>query len=248
MVLTRETKEEIQMSINHAVSNILKSDNFIHQIVQKVSDAVIKTLDEKFQILESSVAELKADFNVMKHTLENQKKTAEDIVQKSQTIENMFHKMEQKDKKINALETRLDEMDQACRFANLRIFNLKEDNQENIRDDIIELFNAKMSLKLTANDFEVCHRVGQKEEGKNRGVFIKITSIEKRNLIYAKKKHLKGTGVVVREDLTSLRAELLRKTIEKIGLRNVWTENGKIFAIFNKKKVIIRNIEDFSDM
>nr|CAI5831867.1 unnamed protein product [Callosobruchus analis] len=161
----------------------------------------------------------------MKHTFENQKKAAEDIVQKSQTIENMFHKMEQKDKKINALETRLDEMDQACRSANLRIFNLKE-----------------------ANDFEVCHRVGRKEEGKNRGVFIKITSIEKRNLIYAKKKHLKGTGVVVREDLTSLRAELLRKAIEKIGLRNVWTENGKIFSIFNKKKIIIRNIEDFSDM
>nr|CAI5856774.1 unnamed protein product [Callosobruchus analis] len=83
MVLTRETKEEIQMSVNHAVSNILKSDNFIHQIVQKVSDAVIRTLDEKFQILESSVAELKTDCDVMKHTLENQKKAAEDSSKES---------------------------------------------------------------------------------------------------------------------------------------------------------------------
>nr|CAI5852591.1 unnamed protein product [Callosobruchus analis] len=161
----------------------------------------------------------------MKHTLENQKKAAEDIVQKSQTIESMLHKMEQKDKKIDALDTRLDEMDQARRSANLRIFNLKE-----------------------ANDFEVCHRVGRKEEGKNREIFVKIGSIEKRNPICAKKKHLKGTGVVVKEDLTSLRAELLRKAIEKVGLRNVWTENGKIFAIFNRKKIIVRNKEDFSDM
>nr|CAI5852592.1 unnamed protein product [Callosobruchus analis] len=105
-----------------------------------------------------------------------------------------------------------------------------------------------MSLKLTANDFEVCHRVGRKEEGKNREIFVKIGSIEKRNPICAKKKHLKGTGVVVKEDLTSLRAELLRKAIEKVGLRNVWTENGKIFAIFNRKKIIVRNKEDFSDM
>nr|CAI5856773.1 unnamed protein product [Callosobruchus analis] len=153
--------------------------------------------------------------------------------------------MEQKDKKIDALETRFDEIDQTRRSANLRIFNLKEDNQENIRNDIIELINAKMSLKLTANDFEACHRVGRKEEGKNRGIFVKIASIEKRNSIYAKKKLSKGTGVVVKEDLTSLRAELLRKAIEKIGLRNVWTENWKIFAILNRKKIIVRNIEDF---
>nr|CAI5866474.1 unnamed protein product [Callosobruchus analis] len=53
---------------------------------------------------------------------------------------------------------------------------------------LTELFNAKMSLKLTANDFEVCDRVGRKE-GKNRGIFVKIASTEKRNLIYAKKKH-----------------------------------------------------------
>nr|CAI5823236.1 unnamed protein product [Callosobruchus analis] len=112
----------------------------------------------------------------------------------------------------------------------------------------IDIQYGILAATKAVNASILCHRVGRKEEGKNRGVFIKITSIQKRNLIYAKKKHLKGTGVVVREDLTSLRAELLRKAIEKIGLRNVWTENGKIFAIFNKKKIIIRNIEDFSDM
>ncbi|VEN45520.1 unnamed protein product [Callosobruchus maculatus] len=174
-------------------------------------------------MLETSVAQLKADFNVMKHTFENQERVSLDIVQKGQTIESMLLKLEQKDKRINTLEIRLDEMDQACRSANLRIFNLKE-----------------------VNDFEVCHRVGRKEEGKNRPIFIKLVSIEKRNLIYGKKKHLKSTGVVVKEDLTSFIAELLRKTIEKIGLRNVWTENGKIFAIVNRWKIIVRNLEDLS--
>lgn len=43
------------------------------------------------------------------------------------------------------------------------------------------------------------------------------------------------------EDLTKSRVELFRKATEKLGLRKVWTEGGKILTISNN---IVAHIEN----
>lgn len=63
-------------------------------------------------------------------------------------------------------------------------------------------------------------------------------------IVMYRKKAWKGTNILENEDLNSIEANLLNKTIQKIGLRNVWTENGNIFAILDTNKTIIRNMDD----
>ncbi|KAG5872048.1 hypothetical protein JTB14_008340 [Gonioctena quinquepunctata] len=55
-----------------------------------------------------------------------------------------------------------------------------------------------------------------------------------------KKKLLKGTGIIIREDLTKSRVELLNDTISKFGLKQVWTESGKIYLIIDYKLYLPR--------
>nr|CAI5855643.1 unnamed protein product [Callosobruchus analis] len=125
-----------------------------------------------------------------------------------------------------ALEKQVDRLDQANRTCNLRLFNLKEND-----------------------DIQICYRVGKKEENKPRGIFLKVKDQNIKEAIYRKKKLFKGSGIVVREDLTKVRLELLNYAIEKIGLKKVWTENSKIYAIGGDRKIaIIRNKQDVAKM
>ncbi|KAG8255468.1 hypothetical protein J6590_092084 [Homalodisca vitripennis] len=52
-----------------------------------------------------------------------------------------------------------------------------------------------------------------------------------RGAVYAAKKRLKGTGVVVREDLTSRRQEVYRRAVEVHGLRSCWTSDGRVMWV-----------------
>ena len=48
--------------------------------------------------------------------------------------------------------------------------------------------------------------------------------------VYGAKKNLKGTSIVIREDLTGTRLKLIKEAVETYGSHNVWTMEGNIFA------------------
>nr|CAI5841874.1 unnamed protein product [Callosobruchus analis] len=211
MVITRETRDEIEAAIQAAIGKCIKSDSFIRQIVEKVTEAVTRTLQDTLTKLETSMVSLEGKFVTEIKNLEDHAKRLEHD-------------------KI-ALEKQVDRLDQANRTCNLRLFNLKEIPHENTREQVMQILNNKLALRLENDDIQICYRVGKKEENKPRGIF------------------LKGSGIVVREDLTKVRLELLNYAIEKIGLKSVWTENSKIYAIGGDRKIaIIRNKQDVTKM
>nr|CAI5855927.1 unnamed protein product [Callosobruchus analis] len=113
----------------------------------------------------------------------------------------------------------------------------------------MQILNNKSALRLENDDIQICYRVGKKEENKPRGIFLKFKNQNIKEAIYRKKKLFKGSGIVVREDLTKVRLELLNYAIEKIGLKSMWTENSKIYAIGGDRKIaIIRNKQDVAKM
>ncbi|KAG5878128.1 hypothetical protein JTB14_017217 [Gonioctena quinquepunctata] len=70
----------------------------------------------------------------------------------------------------------------------------------------------------------------------------KLKNDEVKQQIYSKKELLKGTGIIIREDLTKSRVELLDDTISKFGLKQVWTESGKIYLNTDNKATMIRGL------
>lgn len=232
MVITRELREEIEAVVSKAVSECIKSEVNIKEIVSKVSLAITKTINDKLVNVEKSMAELKKKFE------EDNKKLADKIV----ATEN---KMILVSKENDSLTEKLDIIDQKSRSCNLRIFNLK-DKQEDTKNEIRNLLQSKMALNLKDEDIQVCYRIGKKEKAKPRGIFLRLASLDLKQIIYSKKKLLKGTGVVIREDLTSVRVQLLNDAIDKVGLKNAWTENGKIYVHHVNKIFVIKNKTDLT--
>nr|CAI5850942.1 unnamed protein product [Callosobruchus analis] len=101
-----------------------------------------------------------------------------------------------------------------------------------------------MEINIAPEDIITCYRIGKRAEQSTRGIYIKLKSQDKKQEIYSKKKMLKGAGVVVKEDLTATRLNIVNSLAEKIGLRNVWTINGAIYVFHNQKTQIIKNNVD----
>ncbi|CAG9820710.1 unnamed protein product [Phaedon cochleariae] len=232
MVITREMRDEIELAVSKAVSESIKREINVKEIISKVTQAITKTISDSLSNLEKAVAELK-------NKTEAENKKLQDKVGK------LEQEMKEVVKKTNIYEEKLDYMDQNTRLSNLRVFNLNE-SQEEPRNEIKNLFQSKMAITLRDEDINLCYRIGKKNDEKPRGIFIKLRSLDLKQNVYSKKKLLKGTGVVIREDLTKTRVQLLNDSIEKFGLKNVWTENGKIYINHNNKVTSIRNKIEFS--
>ncbi|CAG9819992.1 unnamed protein product [Phaedon cochleariae] len=233
MVLTREVTKEIKNAESNAMDRILRDQKFIKALTDNVAEAVIDSVSKKLSDIEQKRRNFEHDLRELKR----------DNEYKFNTLDVSIKKVIKE--KVSMLQ-KYDNMEQETRRNNLRVFNYQEKNTEDTRQEIMKLFNHKLSTKLTDDDIEICYRIGKKEENqKPRGIFMKLKNHDLKQDIYKRKKLLKGTGVIIREDLTRARVELLTKTIEKVSIKNAWTDAGKIYVNNNSKISIIRSLDDF---
>lgn len=235
MPVTRDVREQIEKSVNQAIIISLQNEEIIKTISKAVSQAVLQTFEKKLNDLEESVAFLKTEINNIKRDNLNKMEQLEEFVADNSRL------------KSSDLQ-RLDQIDQVNRSTALRIFNMEEKPSENIKTEIIKLLTTKMEINLKIEDIEKCYRVETKVKQERRGIYVKFSSLPIKQIIYAKKKMLKGTRIVVKEDLTKTRLDLVNQVAEKIGVKNVWTQNGKIFVFVNEKKHLINTFDDLVNL
>ncbi|KAJ8914494.1 hypothetical protein NQ315_002766 [Exocentrus adspersus] len=58
--------------------------------------------------------------------------------------------------------------------------------------------------------------------------------------IYKNKKLFKKTGFSIKEVLTRSNIDLMKKAIDKYGFSNVWSQNGKFYALANNARILIK--------
>ena len=116
---------------------------------------------------------------------------------------------------LNLSLYKTDALEQYGRRVNLRIYNVPESNSNIDDGEEMALPIAKeMNVNLTDMEIELAHRLGRKRNGKPRPIIVKFMCYKKRSHFISSKKKLKDSArfsnVFVAEDLTSLRAKLLR--------------------------------------
>nr|CAH7748840.1 unnamed protein product [Callosobruchus chinensis] len=72
-----------------------------------------------------------------------------------------------------------------------------------------------------------------------RGVLVKLKKCIHQSRVYSCKRLLKGTGVVIKEDLGEAKLKLMEAAIKKTSLRSVWSTRGNIFAVKGDVKIMI---------
>lgn len=142
-----------------------------------------------------------------------------------------------RDVKIQTLENKLDDLEQYQRRQCLRIFGVKEEENEDTDKQAIEVAH-KIGVDLQLCDIDRSHRIGRRENSdRPRPIIVKFTSYRKRSEVFRSKRRLRSTGVVIHEDLTKARYHLLREAITKYGLNNVWTQDGVVIVARGETKL-----------
>lgn len=153
------------------------------------------------------------------------------IEENNKVISDLKTTLETRDKKIEALENKIDNLEQYQRRQCLRIFGVAEEVTEDT-DKIVMDVAKRIGVDVQPHDIDRSHRVGRRDNGNNRPrpIIAKFVSYRKRSELFTNKRKLRNSGITIREDLTTVRHNLLKEAISKFGLTNVWTLDGVIIV------------------
>ncbi|KAK3929287.1 Glycine amidinotransferase, mitochondrial [Frankliniella fusca] len=144
------------------------------------------------------------------------------------------------------LKDKTDDLEQRNRLENLRIFGVKEEEGENT-DTLVLDVAAKLDLcSISKTHISRSHRVGKKSADKPRAIIVKFVSYATRQEIFMAKKKLKGSGISIREDLTSIRQAILTKAYDNFD--EVWSQGGVIIIKDGKKFHRIRTMKKLDEL
>lgn len=135
------------------------------------------------------------------------------------------------------LADRTDELEQYQRRNNLRIFGVKETAREDTDEIVAKMCQEKLGVNLPPEAICRSHRIGMPPklgpngETRHRPIIVRFTSYRYRREVHSAKKKLKGSGTTIREDLTMRRLDVLRSAAALHGIRNTWTQDGRILWV-----------------
>ena len=144
------------------------------------------------------------------------------------------------------------ELEQYGRRDNIKIYGLREggrgdsETAEETIEAVKELFKEKLGVTVEKQDIANAHRLGKKEGGRERSVIVRFVRRTVKEQVITKRRALKGTKVVIADDLSPYYNGLFHEVREAMGPRNVWTAGGQVFTRLRGRvrRVDVRNREE----
>lgn len=198
-----------QTEFEKCLVEALRSANVASAISDAIINNISKRLAEKFNYYDVKISSLEAEIQMLKSNNKN---------------------IEIDSSKDLQVKQKVDSLEQRAKNNNIRLMGLKEVDNENTMDMIKNILDKKLKLSVDDADIVSCYRVNQKLPNRPKHVLITFRDNQLKNKIYRMKKMLKGSGIVMKEDLTIDRLKVVKETSEKYGFKNVWTFNGVIYA------------------
>lgn len=199
---------------------------FTRQQMTDIEEVIERTLAKEnvLKSLEKTIAEIVA--SSVKETVQEMLGT---IKQMSEEIDNLKKENKSLRKKT---EDRVVGLEQYSRRNNLRFFGVPEESGENIEHKVGEIIAGRMNVALPDFAIDRCHRIGNHRDNRSkpRQIVVKFTSYKFRSLVFSNKKLLKGSKIIVAEDLCSARQTLYQEARDKFGNYKVWTRDGAVLV------------------
>lgn len=159
------------------------------------------------------------------------------------------------------LRDELEELEQYGRRNCLVFHGITEKKGESTTDEILKVIYDQLLIpegKVSPRDIGRSHRLGKplnKNERttrsmkeRTRPIIVRFKGYDSRSEVFAAKRKLKGSNIMVTENLTAKRYNLLKKCLTKLGKGNVWTYDGRITTIINNSYVVIKNEFDLAKL
>lgn len=137
----------------------------------------------------------------------------------------------------------IEAQEQYSRRNCLLFHGVAETEDENTDAHVINTVKEHLGITLHANDLDRSHRLGAPRQDKRaRPIIAKFSRYNVRASVYAAKRKLKGSTLLLTESLTKRRVEVLNAARRRFGNRNVWTMDGELFTKQDGKTVNVRFI------
>lgn len=217
--------------------------------------------------VEEELEEIKASLGKVLEqtaTIAKQQKTIMDLMDEIKVLK---MQNEEKDKRMDALEQRLADLEQYSRINDLIITGLvikprsyakavatggepTELDQESAEQQVVNFLNSK-DININTRDIEACHPLPKRDK-RPHAVIVRFVNRKQKMDVLKQGKKLKGTNVYINEHLTKKNSEVARQARilkKQKRIQATWTSNCKIFIKLNgapeEAKVLwIRNLHD----
>ena len=227
-----------------------RMENEKNEVVDNEGNKETVCIDDKLNTIIESMARVEARMEEGSRALREEVK---DLKEELRATKDCFMKeIKKKDERIAELEVRLREvgeaerrtagrlndLDQYNRRNNVRVFGVPENSGENCENMLREVFEKKMGVKLSSQDFEACHRVGgEGKGGGRRAIIARFVNRKSAEEVIRNRKKLKSTGIGISEDLTNTNYRLLQISRDIRGLTDCWSRNGTLYVKTEKGEV-----------
>jgi len=124
--------------------------------------------------------------------------------------------------------------EQYSRRNSVRIFGIREEQNESnerCQSKVTNMLKQELGIIITPHDIDTIHRTGRFRNDQPRAIILKFVRRNLKENVLREKRNLKGTGVVVVEDLTRQNLKLLKDVRDHPSVQSAWTSNGKVIAI-----------------
>jgi regulator of replication initiation timing len=151
--------------------------------------------------------------------------------------------------RVKSVEISVDANEQHDRNINLILYGVPEEENEKTTNLFVDNINKHFpaQAKLKYNDIARSHRLGKRDPGrrKPRGIIARFSLETKKISTYKNKRNLSKKGIHLTENLTRFRTGLYSMACDLLNYKNVWTLEGRIFAMIQGRKT---HIQDYYDI
>ena len=197
-----------------------------------------KSDNEHSSSMEDSLMELRLQLDALEGELFEVKavleKTTSELneVKKSNSL--LKEQLNENKHVTHVLNSNVNDLEQYSRRNNVRIFGIKDPNPketyQQTENIVLNVLNTKLGMKISSGDIDIAHRIGRFQRDGNRAIIVKFSSRKCKYAVIYNRKRLKGSPIVISEDLTSTNHRRLQKIKELHSVTQAWTSEGKIFA------------------
>ena len=216
---------------NKQMDTILQRLEQLESKLKQNGDANTERLIESIQRLESTVFELQIEQDRLKREVKELKEERQILVEEVETTKS----------NLNFVIEKNNELEQYNRGNNIRVFGIRDVKREEkaveTEKAVRELIHNKLGYKLVDSDIEVAHRLGSYQSNKDRAVIVRFNSRKVTEEVTSRRRALKGSGIVIAEDLTKINAARYQKVRELSGVVRAWTRRGEIYALDQNGRV-----------
>ncbi len=206
-------------------------------------------------VVEDELEEIRKSLNFMSDELSKVAKQQTMLLDLMDEVKQLKNLVKEKDKKIEGLERRIDELEQYTRMEDLIISGLETKHRtyastvardrggegalpeelQTLEKQVIKFFESQ-NMIIQSDNIVACHTLPRRNSGAKPAIVVRFVNRKHKAELLRQAKKLKGTGVYLNEHLTKKNADIARcaRILRKQNnIQATWTRNCRVMIRLN---------------